>query len=81
MPRDATRHAESAPPPQPAAAHHFEGAEDSRAELDEDYRHRLICAAAYEKYMTRGYCDGYDMEDWLAAEAEVDEFLSTVKRV
>jgi len=81
MPRESAKHAQSAQASVPGAVHHFEGNEDSRPELDEDHRHRLICAAAYERYMTRGYCDGYDLEDWLAAEAEVDEFLSRVKRV
>lgn len=39
---------------------------------DPDFRHRMISAAAYERYMQRGYVDGYDTEDWLAAEAEFD---------
>jgi Protein of unknown function (DUF2934) len=38
-------------------------------------RDRMISEAAYERYMQRGYCDGYDVDDWLAAEAEVDEWI------
>lgn len=43
--------------------------------IDASVRDRMISEAAYERYMQRGYCDGYDMEDWLAGEAEVDEWL------
>jgi hypothetical protein len=32
----------------------------------------MISEAAYALYAQRGYVDGYDVEDWLAAEAEVD---------
>lgn len=46
-----------------------EGAHDS---LDPDLRHRMISEAAYHLYEQRGYVDGYDLDDWLQAEAEVD---------
>lgn len=44
----------------------------STGEADPDFRYRMISAAAYERYMQRGYVDGHDTEDWLAAEAEFD---------
>lgn len=49
-----------------------EGAHD---EIDPDLRHRLISEAAYEMYTERGYVDGFDVEDWLAAEAQVEHTL------
>jgi Protein of unknown function (DUF2934) len=41
-----------------------------------DLRHRLISEAAYRIYAERGYVDGYDLDDWLQAEAAVDHPMS-----
>ena len=49
-----------------------EGAHDG---VDPDLRHRLISEAAYARYAERGYADGYDFDDWLAAEESVDHLL------
>ncbi len=49
-----------------------EGAHDM---IDADLRHRMISEAAYHHYAERGYEDGYDLDDWLQAEAEVDHLL------
>ncbi|HEX8011084.1 MAG TPA: DUF2934 domain-containing protein [Casimicrobiaceae bacterium] len=49
-----------------------EGAQDA---IDPDLRHRMISEAAYRRYADRGYVDGYDIDDWLQAEAEVDHLL------
>jgi hypothetical protein len=49
-----------------------EGAQDK---IDLDLRHRMISEVAYHRYMDRGYADGYDVDDWLQAEAEVDRLL------
>jgi len=49
-----------------------EGAFDT---TDPELRHRLISAAAFELYAERGYADGHEMEDWLAAEAQIDHLL------
>lgn len=56
------------PPDQPFA----EGAQDA---LDPDLRHRMISEGAYHRYVARGYADGYDLDDWLDAEAAVDHVL------
>jgi predicted acyl esterase len=45
------------------------GAHDA---IDQDLRHRMISEAAYRLYAERGYADGYDLDDWLEAEAQVD---------
>lgn len=50
-------------------------AEGAHDELDPQLRHRLISDAAYALYCKRGYVDGYDLDDWLEAEAEVDHTL------
>ena len=55
-------------PDQPFA----EGAQDA---MDPDFRHRLISEAAYGLYEQRGYAEGYDLDDWLQAEAAVDHLL------
>jgi hypothetical protein len=49
-----------------------EGAHD---ELDSDLRHRLISEAAYFLYAQRGFLDGYDQDDWLQAETQVDNAI------
>ena len=37
--------------------------------------HDMIATAAYYRAEQRGFHSGYEMEDWLAAEAEVDSRL------
>jgi hypothetical protein len=49
--------------------------ESPRTEIDPELRDRLISDAAYRRYAARGFTDGYDVEDWLDAEAEVDHLL------
>ena len=36
-------------------------------------RHRQIAELAYYKAEQRGFAPGHELEDWLAAEAEVDQ--------
>ncbi|HVC10288.1 MAG TPA: DUF2934 domain-containing protein [Burkholderiales bacterium] len=38
-------------------------------------RQALVRQAAYQRYLQRGGADGRDLDDWLAAEAEVDAML------
>ena len=40
--------------------------------LSPEERHRLIAEAAYFRASRRGFHGGADVEDWLAAEAEID---------
>lgn len=55
-------------PDQPFA----EGIEDG---LDADLRQRMISERAFRLYCERGGAEGYDLDDWLQAEAEVDHLL------
>ena len=43
--------------------------------LDDEQRHRMIEEAAYFIAERRGFCQGSELDDWLAAEAEVDSGL------
>lgn len=47
--------------------------------IDLDERRLLITEVAYRRYVARGYVDGYDLDDWLGAEEEVDRFLQEAK--
>jgi hypothetical protein len=41
-----------------------------------DERVRMIAEAAYFRAESRGFTDGHALEDWLAAEADVNALLS-----
>ena len=42
-----------------------------RGEDDAMSRNERVAARAYELFAARGYEHGHDVEDWLAAEAEI----------
>jgi hypothetical protein len=46
------------------------------AVIDPDHRRALIAQVAYYRAERRGFEPGYDAEDWLSAEAEVDTALT-----
>jgi len=48
--------------------------------FDTDLRHRMISEAAFHLYTQRGYVDGYDLDDWLQAEAQIDELIMNPER-
>jgi hypothetical protein len=43
--------------------------------ISEDVRRGMIAEAAYLRAERRGFSPGYEEEDWLAAEAEVDALV------
>ena len=45
---------------------------DARSGLDSEERHRRIAEAAYYRAQRRGFTPGYEEEDWLAAEKELE---------
>ena len=44
-------------------------------------RHAMICEAAYRLAERRGFAPGFELDDWLAAETEVDQRLFGEGRV
>ena len=50
-------------------------AESTLDAIDPDLRQRMISETAYRYYGERGYADGYDVDDWLQAETDVDHVL------
>jgi hypothetical protein len=50
------------------------------AEVSEDMRRGMIAQAAYLRAERRGFVGGNEVEDWLAAEAEVDALLKAESR-
>ena len=62
--------------PQPASStvrNAIEGNSLSPDQSDVDARHRRISEAAYRIAEARGFASGSELDDWLAAEAELDE--------
>ncbi len=55
-----------------------ESVADSLACSGED-RYRMIAEAAYFRAESRGFEGGNDLDDWLAAEMEIDEILGVVE--
>jgi hypothetical protein len=49
--------------------------------LNMEDRHSSIARAAYFRSQNRGFLPGFELEDWLAAEAEVDRRLGRDERV
>ncbi len=44
-------------------------------EIDEALRQHMIAEAAYYRWLARGGVSGHELEDWLAAEVEIDNLL------
>ncbi len=61
----------AAPPDLPATA-----SEANAGGVSAEQRHALIERAAYLLAESRGFSPGEELDDWLAAEAEVDRQLS-----
>jgi len=46
------------------------------SDLEPEVRYRMVSEGAYHRYVDRGCEEGYELEDWLAAEADVDGQLA-----
>jgi hypothetical protein len=44
--------------------------------IEPERRHAMICDVAYFLSARRGFCLGGELDDWLAAEAEIDRVLA-----
>jgi hypothetical protein len=47
--------------------------------FDEERHHLTIEEAAYFIAEHRGFCEGFELDDWLAAEAEVNQKLESLQ--
>jgi hypothetical protein len=59
----------AAVPPKAAAA------DLNQVEISPDARRAMIAEAAYLRAEARGFSPGYELDDWIAAENEVDTLL------
>jgi len=50
--------------------------EDTKSPVTAEERQGMIAVAAYLKAESRGFVGGNPADDWLAAEAEIDQILS-----
>lgn len=57
-----------------------ESVADSLGYSGED-RYRMIAEAAYFRAESRGFEGGSDLDDWLAAEMEIDQILGVVEPI
>jgi hypothetical protein len=48
---------------------------DGETEVTPEERAHMIAEAAYYRAERRGFAPGHELEDWLAAEAEIDREL------
>lgn len=60
--------------PQPAR-------EAAYGEVTPEQRHSMIAEAAYHRAERRGFEPGYELDDWLAAEKEVDALLAAGRQM
>ena len=63
-------------PRTPAGASQLAAAAPSNVAVSDDARRTMISEAAYLRAELRGFTSGYELEDWLLAEREVDALLS-----
>lgn len=43
-----------------------------RGDIDKDKLHKMVAERAYCKAEKRGFIEGHEMDDWLEAEAEIE---------
>ena len=58
------------------ALHALDQSELAKNGISEEERHRMIAEAAYYKAQGHAFDRGYEFDDWLEAEAEVDAWLT-----
>lgn len=44
-------------------------------------RHEMVAVAAYLRAERRGFAPGCELDDWIAAERDVDAMLATLRRL
>ena len=73
-----TAEAKPAKPAKPAVAKKTEtpSVQTSKAAISLEHRYQMIETAAYFKAQQRGFEAGYHVQDWIAAEKEIDAMLN-----
>ena len=72
---DVTAPARGKSSPRPKAVISQAPKEDRRLNIAGEDRRRLVAEAAYFRAEQRGFVPGQELEDWLAAEIEIDALL------
>jgi hypothetical protein len=67
----AVKKGKTAPPARPKAGKVEPFTSNARAEMSADELKKLIAEAAYYRAKERGFAPGYEVQDWVEAEAEV----------
>jgi hypothetical protein len=67
----AVRKGKPAPPARPKAGKVEPFTGNARAEMSAEELKMLIAEAAYFRAQERGFAPGYELQDWIEAEAEV----------
>jgi Protein of unknown function (DUF2934) len=68
-------------PPAPRSASATASSQTTASQTPHPDRYASIAQAAYFRSQHRGFKPGHEMEDWLAAEAEVDQRLRGEGRI
>jgi hypothetical protein len=76
-PKTASKTAKSQPAAKPAAKPQTTFSGNAQAEVSPEELRKLILEAAYFRAKQRGFTPGYELEDWIEAEAEVMNRIST----
>lgn len=50
----------------------------AKQKVTSEQRHEMVCTAAYFIAEKRGFMHGYDHDDWLAAEVQVDATIELI---
>lgn len=61
----------------PAAAARARTGNSSSLAVSPEERYAMIARVAYFRAAGRGFCPGCELDDWLAAEAEVEERIAS----
>ncbi|MFA6016023.1 MAG: DUF2934 domain-containing protein [Gallionellaceae bacterium] len=72
-PKAATKAEVAAPAKAPAAK---KAAAKKEISISPEHRYHMIATAAYYRAEHRGFAGGYEMQDWISAEAEIDAKLA-----
>lgn len=48
-------------------------------QVTDEQRRQMIAVVAYYRAERRGFCEGGELDDWLAAEAEINQKLDSVQ--